>query len=412
MATIETNLCKVIKIEGHYYVIDVHTGVQYADKDDGKYLTIRRACDRNVLLARRLNQKDELVYELTEINVEEYENNIIKKGKDIINMTKVESNKIVVKFDMDKAADFQAFKTFLHGDCAKLKPDDLFLPNQTWKMLVRNCLKGKNIMITGPAGCGKTQSAFAVAKSLSRPMYYFNLGSTQDPRAVLIGNTHLNKEKGTYFEQSAFVQAIQEPNAVIILDEFSRGNLEAWNILMSVLDVKLRYLRIDEDIHSPAINVAPGVSFIGTANIGLEYTATRTIDRAASDRFMPVEVMPLEKSQELRLLKKKFPKANVDMLDSLCKISEANRKEYYSDSPKITVMLSTRHILECGECLEDGFSLIDVAKQCILPLFSNDGGPSSERAYMLKMIQKFVDGDNVNKKDSSNKPDVDEDHII
>ncbi len=59
---------------------------------------------------------------------------------------------------------------------------------------------------------------------------------------------------------------------------------------MTVLDEGQRYLRLDEDINAPTIYVAPGVSFIATANIGTEYTSTRVLDRALMDRFEIIEV--------------------------------------------------------------------------------------------------------------------------
>ena len=65
-----------------------------------------------------------------------------------------------------------------------------------------------NIMMTGPAGTGKTMASKYLVQSLQRPDFYFNLGATQDPRATLIGNTHFNKEEGTYFSESLFVKAI------------------------------------------------------------------------------------------------------------------------------------------------------------------------------------------------------------
>ena len=65
---------------------------------------------------------------------------------------------------------------------------------------MRSAVRGKNIMMTGPAGCGKTMAAKAVVNSLDRPDFYFNLGATQDPRATLIGNTHFNTDSGTYFQ--------------------------------------------------------------------------------------------------------------------------------------------------------------------------------------------------------------------
>ena len=106
------------------------------------------------------------------------------------------------------------------------------------------------------------------------------MGSTQDPRATLIGNVHFEKSKGTYFSESLFVKAIQTPNAVILLDELSRAHPDAWNILMTVLDQGQRYLRLDEQDGQATINVAEGVTFVATANIGNEYTSTRVMDKA------------------------------------------------------------------------------------------------------------------------------------
>jgi len=152
---------------------------------------------------------------------------------------------------------------------ADLRPETLEMTDLKWKYLVRSALRGKNIMMVGPAGCGKTEAAKALPAATDRPFFYFNLGATQDPRATLIGNTHF-KDGETAFDQSAFVKAIQTENAVILLDELSRAHPEAWNILMTVLDEGQRYLRLDEDINAPNIHVASGVSFIATANIGTE----------------------------------------------------------------------------------------------------------------------------------------------
>ena len=148
-------------------------------------------------------------------------------------------------------------------------PKDFFIDKLKWKFLVRNIEKGKNIMMTGPSGCGKTDATFKAASYLERKVHYFNLGATQDPRSTLIGNTHYNKDSGTYFSESLFVSAIQQENAVILLDELSRAHPEAWNILMTVLDPIQRYLRLDEKDNSPTIKVAKGVSFIATANVGM-----------------------------------------------------------------------------------------------------------------------------------------------
>ena len=104
---------------------------------------------------------------------------------------------------------------FIHSSYS-LKPKGLMMSELKWKYLIRSAVRGKNMMMTGPAGCGKTMAAKSVVNSLDRPDFYFNLGATQDPRSTLIGNTHFDKEKGTFFSKSLFVEAIQTENAVIL----------------------------------------------------------------------------------------------------------------------------------------------------------------------------------------------------
>jgi len=268
-------------------------------------------------------------------------------------------------------------------------PKDFYIDELKWKFLVRNIEKGKNIMMTGPSGCGKTDATFKAAEALGREVMYFNLGATQDPRSTLIGNTHYNKDSGTYFSESSFVSAIQKENAVILLDELSRAHPEAWNILMTVLDPIQRYLRLDEKDDSPTIKVADGVSFIATANIGMEYTATRVIDRAILDRFALIEMEPLSEENEFTLLKGKFPSIDDKVLNNLCSIVSSIRKEINSDTPRLSTMVSTRNTIEIAELLDDGFNLEDASQLLIYPLFPNDGN-DSERVFVKQLIQKYV----------------------
>jgi MoxR-like ATPase len=64
---------------------------------------------------------------------------------------------------------------------------------------------------------------------------------------------------------------------------------------MPVLDQGQRYLRLDEADGQQTIKVAQGVTFIATANIGNEYTATRQLDKALMDRFTVIEMDLLNK---------------------------------------------------------------------------------------------------------------------
>lgn len=277
----------------------------------------------------------------------------------------------------------------------KNKPSELFIDDLKWKYLVRSVIRSKNILMLGQTGCGKTLAAQTVTKCLDRTdtFFYFNLGSTQDARSSLIGNTHFDSKTGTVFCESTFVKAIQTKNAVILLDEISRAHPDAVNILMTVLDDLQRYLRLDEKDDCKVINVAEGVTFIATANIGNEYTATRVMDRALLSRFpVKIEMNPLNKEDEFKLLKERF-KINdehqlVD-LKNICEIAECTRKEFEIEDGKLTNFIPTRSTVEMAELIVDGFSLMEIAETTIYPNFSSDGEIESERTYLKQLVQKY-----------------------
>ena len=271
-----------------------------------------------------------------------------------------------------------------------LKPKGLVMNELKWKYLIRSAVRGKNIMMTGQAGCGKTLSAKSLINALDRPNFYFNLGATQDPRSTLIGNVHFNKKQGTYFSESLFVKAIQTPNAVILLDELTRAHPDAWNILMTVLDYGQRYLRLDEADGQATITVADNVTFVATANIGNEYTATRQLDKALMDRFTVIEMDLLNQEEEAGLLKYMFPSVDENALNDVASIADLTRIEALAENPRISSGVSTRTSVEIAGLLFDGFSLLESADITIYPQYDSSGGVDSERTFVKQIVQKFV----------------------
>ena len=271
-----------------------------------------------------------------------------------------------------------------------LKPKGLVMNELKWKYLIRSAVRGKNIMMTGSAGSGKTMAAKAMVNALDRPDFYFNLGATQDPRSTLIGNTHFDKDKGTYFAESLFVKAIKTPNAVILLDELTRAHPDAWNILMPVLDQGQRYLRLDEADGSETVAVAPGVTFVATANIGNEYTATRVLDKALLDRFTVIEMDLLNDKEEAGLLSYMFPHVDGSVLEDVSSIAHLTRMEALNENPRIDGGISTRTSVEIAGLLYDGFSLMEAAEITIYPQYDNTGGVDSERTFVKQIVQKFI----------------------
>jgi len=366
-------VCKVVMVGNKFHM------VTSAGNDIGfggaNTATRKKAYDSNKALKNQLNKSGKSQWR--QVDMQEY-NMLVQPLKE-----NGEANKEV-------SSSHEEIKKIIHEDSIKLKPENLVIKDIKWKYLIRSAVRGKNIMMTGPAGCGKTMAAKFLVTQLERPDFYFNLGSTQDPRATLVGNTQFNKESGTYFSESAFVKAIKTPNAIILLDELSRAHPDAWNILMTVLDQNQRYLRLDEAEGSPIVKVAEGVTFIATANIGNEYTATRVLDRAILDRFVMIEMDVLNSDEEFGLLKKMYPEVSEDDLKAVAEIAHNTREVSRSEVAKLSNMISTRASVEMAGLLYDGFSLMEAAEVAILPFFSNDGGLESERTYVKQLVQKYI----------------------
>jgi len=337
----------------------------------------KKAFDGNYLLGRFTNKSGNFYWR--QIDASEAGFGVSEPTSDSTETTSV-----------DVPADHAEVLNFIHSSYS-LKPQGLMMKELKWKYLIRSAVRGKNIMMTGPAGCGKTMAAKSVVNALDRPDFYFNLGATQDPRATLIGNTHFSKDTGTYFSRSLFVEAIQTPNAVILLDELSRAHPDAWNILMTVLDYGQRYLRLDEADGSDTIKVADGVTFVATANIGNEYTSTRVMDKALMDRFTIVEMDVLSEDEENELLTYMFPNVDSKVIGNVSKIASLTRTESNSETARLNCGVSTRTTVELCGLLYDGFNLIEASEVSIYPQYDSTGGVDSERTFVKQIVQKFVD---------------------
>jgi nitric oxide reductase NorQ protein len=239
----------------------------------------------------------------------------------------------------------------------------------------------QNVLLTGGTGCGKTTLCKEIAEELNMNCVIVNCGSTQDARTTLMG-FHTLEDGNTNFTHAEFISAIQTPNTLIILDELSRASDDAYNIIFPLLDFR-REIHIEET--NETIKVADGVRFISTANVGLDYSSTRSIDRALQDRFMIFNVPYLTGKQLLGYIKELHGMEVKKLMTPMVKIYEYTHK-LFADA-KLSAVLSPRMILNvCG--LISKFKQGDVLDHVLLSMFEQD---SSSITNDANIIREFAD---------------------
>jgi len=279
----------------------------------------------------------------------------------------------------------------LIANAGKLKPSFLKMESESWKLLVRSALRGKNVLMLGDKGEGKTMACHALKNALGRPFFPFNFGNMQDAQTALIGKTHLDMKTGTYFNKSEFVKAITTPGAIILCDELSRISEDASNICFSVFDPNQRYLRLNESSTNEIIEVAEGVCFVATANIGFQYTGTHKLDAAMFDRWVKIEVDQLSKADRVAILERLFPDLTEYIVETIAEVADKIRQNYYSDDPKVTNTFSTRMCITLAELIYDGFTFMSAIEKTVYPEYSADGGNESERTVVKQIVQGKYD---------------------
>ena len=266
-----------------------------------------------------------------------------------------------------------------------------FADNMTFYTMLRNIFRGKNILITGPSGCGKSSLGKILADITAKDFYSFNFGDTMNPSAKLLGDTKYNKEDGTWFKPSRFVNAIQG-NSFIMLDEVTRDRTgELANILMPVLDGQ-KYLALDESEDADSVQVSPEAFFFATANIGREYLgASHDLDRAWKDRFTggiyELDYLPAEKEKQLIMLRS----PQLDDYNAEKIVDFAKRVRDLHKSDELTTAVSTRMCLAVAELVVDGMPLVDALKHTCLPFYPIQGGDDTERVRIIQVIQSMGD---------------------
>lgn len=220
-----------------------------------------------------------------------------------------------------------------------------------------------NVLVTGLQGNGKTSLCIQFAAAYNRPIFISPCVTMQEPREWW-GEMLYRPDRGTYYQTSLFVEAVQVSNCVIVLDDLNRvENPKVANPLFPLLDDR-RETYLQE--LGQYLRVAPGIVFFATVNEGWEFQGIDPIDRAFRDRFHQVE-LPMMREGDL---------AQIIILKTGLQKAQAVRLAAFAlaitESPEIEGNISTRQILLVAEDLAYGASIQDALKLTLLPNFSSD----------------------------------------
>lgn len=243
----------------------------------------------------------------------------------------------------------------------------------------------KNVLLTGPTGCGKTAQAEFLAAVLKRPYYEAIVGQLIEPLDLL--GTKGVRDGRTYFEESMFVKAIETNDAIVCLDEVNRAPSNILNMLIPLLDhrgtVYVEELRRE-------VRVGSNVLFVGTANIGSEFSGTFRLDEAIVSRFpYRFEVDFLGEDEEANMIAARtgIPEEAAKLL---AKVGSTLRAKSTGFGGSLSRMVSTRQLLATAEVVASGLGLNDALDITVVPTYDADGGSNSERAQVLQSIQLII----------------------
>ena len=202
---------------------------------------------------------------------------------------------------------------------------------------------GRNILLDGPQGCGKTVLAQAIASQLGLDFIFFNCGAVVEPSDFIATLQLRANDAGhpvTEFVPTDFLNALNEAQQhserhyLVFLDEFNRCPEHARNVLMPALDTTRRLFN---PIQNAFVPLPDNVQFIAAVNRGNQFSATFGIDTAQLDRFAPLRLEYLPAHHEVNLLSCRYPVASRKAIEKLVHCAEQIRK-----SPHLATGLSVR----------------------------------------------------------------------
>jgi MoxR-like ATPase len=251
-----------------------------------------------------------------------------------------------------------------HPDTPSINPRYVW-PAQI-SLVLSQIARGRNVLLYGPAGTGKTECAQQLAARTGRPYALISCDASTDG-PTLVGMT-VPCADGVSWQDGQLTRAIQTPGCVICLDEPSVARPGALFVLQNVL--ANRVLFITET--GRRVPVAKGVVFMATDNTNgtggggrRGYTDTNRLNAAFLDRFgvrVKFDFMPA--SDEAKIVCSYVPGCTPELAALLVNAAVTTRA--CADQQQLTAGIGLRRLLAWAELLVDGIGAEDAFNAAVL----------------------------------------------
>lgn len=261
---------------------------------------------------------------------------------------------------------------------------------------IRACVgAGKNILLEGPVGVGKTHLALAVTQEMKRPIYRIDgdqrfseqkMTGWFDPPTVL--------KKGytkDAFMPGPLVDAMQT-GGVLFINELNRLPEGVQNVLLPAIDEKfINVPRLGE------IRAKPGFLVIATQN-PKEFVATSHLSEAILDRFELVRIEYSSEAEECLIVEAQTGLASSDRLVqvsvALARLTRVHPRVRRGASVRAAISiteLARQLMLGKAETLETAFSeAVLMALPTRIEIESESELPGGVHEEMETLFQEWV----------------------
>lgn len=216
--------------------------------------------------------------------------------------------------------------------------------------------QGENVLIVGPAGCGKTHLCEQIAKALDRRFGMLS-GSAGASESQIMGWL-LPSEGGRFeYQASEFIECYEGGNSIFLFDEYDAfdGNM----LLCANSALANGHITVPQRLGNQRVKRGENVGIIATANTfgtGADpiYSGRNQLDGATLDRFIVVE-MTYDQALESDMAKAAGLTANqIERFHSLrSKVEKAGLLRVISTRALRKIISNMRVGMEYGAALQD-----------------------------------------------------------